>query len=108
MPGEGHLVYVAGHRTTYSAPFSDIDDLEPGDRIVVELPYGTLEYRVTQHEIVRADELRVLRSRGREVLALQACHPRFFASHRYIVYARPVRVTTSSGGTVPTAALAAG
>jgi hypothetical protein len=42
------------------------------------------------------------------VLALQACHPRFFASHRYIVYARPVRVTTSSGGTVPTAALAAG
>lgn len=108
MPGEGHLVYVAGHRTTYSAPFSDIDDLERGDRVVVELPYATLEYRVTQHEIVRADELRVLRSRGREVLALQACHPRFFASHRYIVYARPVRVTTASGGTVPTAALAAG
>jgi sortase A len=108
MPGEGHLVYVAGHRTTYSAPFSDIDDLERGDRVVVEVPYATFEYRITTHEIVRADALRVLRSRGREVLALQACHPRFFASHRYIVYARPVRVTTSGGGTVPTAALAAG
>ncbi len=108
MPGEGHLVYVAGHRTTYSAPFSDIDDLDRGDRVVVEVPYATFEYRVTRHEIVRADELRVLRSRGREVLALQACHPRFFASHRYIVYALPVRVTTRGGGTVPTAALAAG
>ena len=108
MPGEGHLVYVAGHRTTYSAPFSRIDTLEPGDQVVLEVPYATFEYRVTGHEIVKADELRVLRSRGREVLALQACHPRFFATHRYIVYARPVRVTTSSGGTVPTAALAAG
>jgi sortase A len=107
MPGEGHLVYVAGHRTTYSAPFSDIDDLRDGDRVVVEVPYATFEYRVTGREIVEADELRVLRSRGREVLALQACHPRFFASHRYIVYARPVRVTTSGGGTVPADALAA-
>jgi sortase A len=107
MPGEGHLVYVAGHRTTYSAPFSDIEDLDRGDRVVVEVPYATFEYRVTRHEIVRADELRVLRSNGREVLALQACHPRFFASHRYIVYASPVRVRTSGGGTVPTTALAA-
>jgi hypothetical protein len=42
------------------------------------------------------------------MLALQACHPRFFASHRYIVYARPVRVTTTGGAMVATAALAAG
>jgi hypothetical protein len=52
------------------------------------------------------NELRVLRSRGREVLALQACHPRFFASHRFLVYARPVRVTTATGGTVGAPALA--
>jgi sortase A len=108
MPGEGHLVYVAGHRTTYSAPFANIDDLERGDRVVVEMPYATFEYRVTRHEVVRDDVLRVLDSRGREVLALQACHPRFFASQRYIVYATPVRVTTSGGGVVPTAGLAAG
>jgi sortase A len=101
MPGEHELVYIAGHRTTYGAPFSDIDDLETGDRVTLELPYGTFEYRVSGHRIVDQHELSVLQTRGREELALQACHPRFFASQRYIVYARPVRVIagaqTSSG-----------
>jgi sortase A len=90
MPGEGELVYVAGHRTTYGAPFSNIDRLEAGDTISVELPYGTVEYRVTRHRIVDDNDLSVLESRGREELVLQACHPRFFASQRYLVYARPV------------------
>jgi sortase A len=93
MPGEGELVYVAGHRTTYGAPFSDIDKLRKGDRVIVELPYATFEYAVTGHRIVTDDSLWVLRSKGYELLALQACHPRFFATHRYIAYARPVRVT---------------
>jgi sortase A len=93
MPGEGELVYVAGHRTTYGAPFSDIDDLRKGDRVFVELPYATFEYAVTGHRIVTDDSLWVLRSKGYELLALQACHPRFFATHRYIAYAKPVRVT---------------
>lgn len=92
MPGEHELVYIAGHRTTYGAPFSAIDELEAGDRVTLELPYGTFEYRVTVHRIVDQHELSVLQTRHREELALQACHPRFFASQRYIVYARPVRV----------------
>ena len=97
LPGEGKLIYIAGHRTTYSAPFSDIDDLERGDRVRLELPYATVEYAIRGHRIVEAHELSVLRSRGREELALQACWPRFFASHRYIAYARPVRVIPRSG-----------
>ena len=92
MPGEGELVYVAGHRTTYGAPFSAVDELEPGDPITLELPYGTVDYRVTRHRIVDDNDLSVLESRGREELVLQACHPRFFASQRYLVYARPVSV----------------
>ena len=96
MPGEGDLVYVAGHRTTYGAPFSAVDELEPGDTITVELPYGTVEYRVTRHRIVDDNDLSVLESRGREELVLQACHPRFFASQRYLVYARPVSVEARS------------
>jgi sortase A len=96
MPGEGELVYVAGHRTTYGAPFSDIDGLEAGDEITVELPYGTVDYRVTRHRIVDDNDLSVLESRGREELVLQACHPRFFASQRYLVYARPVAVEARS------------
>jgi len=90
---------VAGHRTTYSAPFSHIDRLRRGDRVSVRVPYATFVYRVTGHVVVPADDLDRLRSRGREVLALQACHPRFFASHRYIVYARPVELIPRGGRT---------
>ena len=97
MPGEGQLVYVAGHRTTYLAPFSHIDALRPGDRVTLSMPYGTFEYAITRHVIVKADDLAVLRSHGRELLALQACHPRFFATHRYIAYARLVRFALPGG-----------
>jgi sortase A len=97
LPGEGKLIYIAGHRTTYSAPFSHIDDLRRGDRVRLELPYATFEYTIRSHRIVEAHQLSVLRSRGREELALQACWPRFFASHRYIAYARPIRVIPRSG-----------
>ncbi|HKP19512.1 MAG TPA: class D sortase [Gaiellaceae bacterium] len=97
MPGEGELVYVAGHRTTYLAPFAHIDSLRPGDRVEFVLPYATFEYEITGHRIVEADNLSVLRTHHREVLALQACHPRFFATHRYIAYAKPVRVIPRQG-----------
>jgi sortase A len=90
MPGEGQLVYVAGHRTTYLAPFSHIDSLRKGDRVTVRMPYATFVYSVTGHRIVTADDISVLNSRGHEMLALQACHPRFFATHRYIAYAKLV------------------
>lgn len=90
LPGQGELVYVAGHRTTYGAPFARIDSLRPGDKVVFEVPYGRFEYRVTRHRIVAATDVGVLRSRHREEIALQACHPRFFASQRYIVYATPI------------------
>ena len=93
MPGEGELVYVAGHRTTYGAPFARIDQLRKGDRISLELPYATFDYTVTGSRIVGASQTSVLKSKGYEQLVLQACHPRFFASHRLLVYAKPVRVT---------------
>ncbi|HKY23603.1 MAG TPA: class D sortase [Gaiella sp.] len=97
MPGEGGLVYIAGHRTTYLAPFARIDQLEKGDRVRLEMPYATIEYTVRRHRIVDDQDLSVLRSRGVEEVALQACHPRFFATQRYIVWARPVRVTPRGG-----------
>jgi sortase A len=107
VPGEGQLIYIAGHRTTYSAPFSRIDSLRRGDPVTIELPYGRFEYRITRHVIVPATALRVLRSRGREEVALQACHPRFFATERYIAYARPIRAVLRPGARrVPAAAFA--
>ena len=109
MPGEDRLIYVAGHRTTYLAPFSHIDSMRVGDLVNVQMPYATFVYRVTGHRIVRANDLSVLRSHGHEVLVLQACHPRFFASHRYLVYAKPVLVTPrGTGPTLSGAALAVG
>ncbi len=92
MPGENRLVYIAGHRTTYLAPFSHIDRLRSGDRVTIEVPYATFIYSVTGHRIVRATDLSVLRSPQHELVELQACHPRFFASHRYIAYAKLLRV----------------
>jgi sortase A len=97
MPGEDRLVYIAGHRTTYLAPFADINDIRPGDVIRLEMPYGTFVYRMTSHRIVPSNDLSVLRSPKHELLELQACHPRFFATHRYIVYARLVRVEPIRG-----------
>jgi sortase A len=76
MPGEGQLIYIAGHRTTYLAPFAHIERLRPGDPVSLEVPYATFVYRVFRHRIVAADDLAVLRSHGREVVELQACHPR--------------------------------
>jgi sortase A len=99
MPGQHQLVYIAGHRTTYLAPFAHIDRLKKGDRVTLELPYATFVYSVIGHKIVPATDLSQLVSHGREVVALQACHPRFFASHRYIAYAVPVRVIPRRGPT---------
>lgn len=92
MPGQNRLVYIAGHRTTYLAPFSHIDAIRPGDYIRLEMPYGTFVYRMTTYRIVPATDMSVLRSPDHELLELQACHPRFFATHRYIVYAKLVAV----------------
>ncbi len=104
MPGEGELVYIAGHRTTYGAPFAHIDRLHKGDLVVVEMPYGRFRYRVTGSVIVPADDLARLESDGRERIALQACHPRFSARERYIVYAVPVAGSVGGSGTLAAAA----
>ena len=99
VPGEGHLIYVAGHRTTYLAPFARINDIKVGDYITFSVPYATFTYRVQRHYVVPSDELSVLEDHGSEILRLQACHPRFFATHRYIVDAMLASVTPAGGET---------
>ena len=110
MPGEGELSYVAGHRTTFGAPFAHIDRMQRGDLATIEMPYATLTYRVTGYRIVPATQLSVLKSRGHDEIALQACHPRFFAKQRYIVYASlaSIRLPADAGGTTYRVAAARG
>lgn len=94
-PGEDGRVVVSGHRTTYGAPFYDIDKLKRGDRIVAETDWGEYTYEVTIKTIVEPDSpLVVIDTRqddSREPeLVLTTCNPRFSAAERLIVYAELV------------------
>ena len=108
LPGEGRLIYVAGHRTTYLAPFAYINNIRVGDYVTFAVPYGTFTYRVTRHYVVADNDLAVLHNPGREILRLQACHPRFFATHRYIVDANLVGVAPRGADSYTPSQLAAG
>src|SRR4051794_5259484 len=89
MPGEGGSIGVAGHRTTYLAPFRTINKLGPGDEIVMDMPYARLVYRFEKQQIVPPDALYITdRVPGKERLVLSACHPLYSASHRIVVFAR--------------------
>jgi len=87
LPGAPGTAAIAGHRTTYGAPFRHIDRLRRGDRITVELPWGTVDYRVTHQRSVTPDALWVLDRRRRDALILSACDPPFSAARRLIVFA---------------------
>jgi LPXTG-site transpeptidase (sortase) family protein len=71
------------------------------------MPYATFVYRMTGRRVVTASDLSVLRSPRHEELELQACHPRFFATHRYIVYAKLASVTPRGGRPFDVSAVAA-
>jgi sortase A len=90
LPGDSGTAAIAGHRTTYGAPFRDIDQLEPGDRIVLDMPDGRFTYRVTRTKIVDDSDLSVLDRVGYKQLILSACHPLYSAAQRVIVFARQV------------------
>lgn len=88
IPGLGGTTGIAGHRTTYLAPFHDIDKLKKGDAIIVEMPYANFRYEVEKSEIVTPDRVDVVDDIGRERLVLSACHPLYSAAERYIIFAR--------------------
>lgn len=92
-PGMGKVTAIAGHRTTFGAPFRHIDELARGDRIRLLMPYGTFTYRVFAHEVVPSNDWGILRKRGFDTLVLSACHPLYSASHRWIIFARLASVT---------------
>jgi sortase A len=109
MPGQGTTVGVAGHRTTYEAPFRNIDRLKTGDPIVLTMPYGTFTYQVTGHRIVQPSDTSVLRPAGHDKLVLTACWPLYSAAKRIAVSARLVRTRTTKGArTEPDGRLLAG
>ena len=91
MPGQGKTVAIAGHRTTYLAPFRHIDSMKQGDKITLKMPYGTFVYAVQKTEIVDPSDVGVIHETGYERLVLSACNPLYSAAERFIVFAKLVR-----------------
>ena len=99
---------IAGHRTTYGAPFNRIDELLPGDEIRLTSILGTFVYRVMDpltaypdhadevdelgegHIIVRPSDTWVLGDFGDNRVTLTACHPKLSSRQRIIVAAELV------------------
>jgi sortase A len=96
FPGEGKTVAIAGHRTTYLAPFRTINQLKPGQPIILKMPYGTFTYSVEKTQVVKWNAVWVTHNvKGEERLVLSACHPLYSASHRIIAFAKLVSETES-------------
>ena len=88
LPGQRGTVAIAGHRTTYGAPFRRVDQLERGDRIELRMPYARFVYRVERTRIVPPTEVSVTDRVAYDRLVLSACHPLYSAAQRIIVFAR--------------------
>ena len=92
LPGEDGNFAVAGHRTTYGAPFFNLDQLRRDDEIIVTAPDGEeYTYTVRRQEIVAPGETWVIGpdplERGKPLITLTTCHPRFSNAQRLIVFA---------------------
>jgi sortase A len=94
MPGQVGNFAIAGHRTTYGKPFTDIDQLQVGDALVVQTEDAWFVYRVTDSEIVAPSYLAAIAPTPREpgvaptaaAITLTSCHPRYSAEQRFVVY----------------------
>jgi sortase A len=93
FPGIRGTVAMAGHRTTYLAPFRKLNRMRRGDLITLEMPYGRFTYRTEQRRIVDPSAYAYVTARKRyDRLALTACHPLYSAAQRIVVFARLVDV----------------
>jgi sortase A len=92
FPGVAGTTAIAGHRTTYLAPFRHVDALRKGSRIMLKMPYAHFTYTVTGERVVAPTDVRAAVSEvGYSRLVLSACTPLFSAAKRLLVYARLTR-----------------
>ena len=104
LPGQKGTIGIAGHRTTYLAPFRHLDRMRMRDKIVLKMPYGRFTYKVESTQVVSPSRTSVLRYVGRERLVLTTCTPLHSAARRLIVMAR-LTGATPRGPTIPQTAL---
>lgn len=97
MPGQPGNAAIAGHRTTYGAPFNRLDELQPGDPVTVTTLQGTFDYVVDPHTdaagrtrgyvVVGPNDVGILEPAEGSRLTLMACHPKYSAAQRIVVTA---------------------
>lgn len=110
FPGVAGTTAIAGHRTTYLAPFRHIDALHKGNRILLNMPYAHFTYTVTGRRVVSpTDVAAAVNPVGYSRLVLSACTPLFSAARRLLVFARltrtvPVGAALTSGARSPAVA----
>lgn len=85
LPGQEGNAAIAGHRTTYGAPFNRIDELDPGDKITITTVQGEFTYIVKETLIVSPTQVDVLEDKGDNRLTMTACHPKYSARQRIVV-----------------------
>jgi len=89
LPGEVGKCVVAGHRTTYGAPFNRLDELEEGDKIFLEtLGNEEFTYIVTDKKAVVPQDMSVLENTNYPSLLLSTCTPKYFSTRRLIIFAK--------------------
>ena len=101
LPGQLGNAAIAGHRTTYGAPFFRVDELAAGDEIIVTTVQGTFRYLVTEIKIVKPTDFSVLDPSPDATLTLTSCNPRYSSRQRIVVKAR--LDTTKSDDPLPAA-----
>jgi sortase A len=92
IPGQPGTVAIAGHRTTYLAPFRHIDQIQNGDEVQIEMPYASFTYTVYKHEIVDPGDIGILKPVGFDQLVMTACDPPYSAAHRYALFSKLTRI----------------
>ena len=88
FPGVGQTVAIAGHRTTYLAPFRHLDSVKPGQKIVLTMRYARFMYSVQYSRVVDPTAWWITRNVGYDRLVLSACNPLYSASQRIVVFGR--------------------
>lgn len=88
FPGVGQTVAIAGHRTTYLAPFRNINRLDRGDLITLTMRYAKFTYVVQYPQVVQPNAWWITKNLGYDRLVLSACNPIYSASQRIVVFAK--------------------